>query len=671
MRKCVAALITITAVNAFPRMAANFSLIDSSMVTLSCAGTSTYDFQPTSTVYVTIDGVYTYTATANATAPSDILETPLPPCSSVIVPTLSTSTDITTTNASLSSSLYTPSSTTTGPVLITTTISYPTTVCASLSIASSTSITSNTTTTTFLNGPYTNSSITTSTASTSECHTTWTAYTTVITSHAGGPGHPQPLTPQESDATSLPGGKSSIVASSSSPLQGTFSGSVASSSVGAVPPKYSAVTVTVTKKTPVPVSIPVTSAGQNAPPPSITFPNAPTDTVSINSQLPPSLTQPSAPGNGPVSPTDAMSSGQRSTDGGSAGLSTSDGRSPATTTGIIFPSQSPGNNGPGAGSSANNNNNGSPAASTSSPGVGGLGSIINSAFNSPFTPVIVPVPVTTFQGAASATVTLVAGVPVQIGSSSVYIGGSNVVLPTGTSTALVTIAGQTFTVRPSAVVVGGSTLSITRSESTSYSDEKIQVATLAASTITNGRITVTVEPSAAILSGTTISIGLGARSTTVVVAGTTLTFNSNGVIFPSTTYAPAITTAPAYVVTTLGHITISIDSSEAIISGTTFRIGPGALNSATTTTIDGTTITFGPSGIVLPSTTLSPTAPDLTASETGRASAATRVVSDTATATGSGSAGVTLQRAPSWLSNTSCVMAMLIGLGVLPLSLIL
>lgn len=497
-----------------------------------------------------------------------------------------------------------------------------------------------------------------------------------MTSGVYGPAHPSPLVPPaESTVTSIGGGRSSSFAASSSQVLSMETLSVSPFLTTA--PMSSAVTVTVTKKTPVPASQPVTTAGQigEGGQPSISFPDGSTETVPITAQSKqtPPVTQSSVPGV-PLLPTNGGSSVQSNTydNGGRSSITTNSGNPPGNTPGIVFPPQSPGNSGPGGSSNANNNNGGSPSTSSiSSAGSGGIGSIINSAFNSPFTPVIVPVPVTTVEGAASATATLVAGVPVQIGSSSVYVGGSNVVLPTGTSTVLVTIAGQTFTIEPSAVVAAGSTLSIERDETTSYSNEKVQVATLAASTITNGHITITVEPSAAVISGTTIPIGLGASSTKIVVSGTTLTFNSNGVIFPSTTYAPAITTAPAYVVTTLGHLTISIDSSEAIISGTTFRIGAGALNSATTTTIDGTAITFGPSGIVLPSTTIAPTEVDPTKSGSTSASAATRIVSDTATATRSGNVAMSLQRPPGWLSNTVCVVGMLIGLGTLPLSLVL
>jgi len=341
------------------------------------------------------------------------------------------------------------------------------------------------------------------------------------------------------------------------------------------------------------------------------------------------------------------------------------------------------NNSPNAPNNNNNNNNNQ----NPTPSGNGLGSIINSVFNSPFS---TAVGVGTSFGGASATVTLVAGVPVQVGSSSVYIGGSNVALPTGTSTVFVTIAGQTFTVRPSAIIAGFSTLTLQRPESISYSP--VQAATLAASTITRNGVTVTVEPTAAVVSGRTFTIGLNARETTTIVGRQTITFNSNGVVFPgtpttngdgvvstipATTYPPAITTAAAYVVTTIDRLTFSIDQSEAIISGTTFRIGAGSLNSKTTAVFDGTTVVFGPSGIVLPSTTVSPTAPELTgsgdASTRTSASAATRAVDGTAQATGSGGAGARIPVPSAYVSvsNAVCALVMLLAAGTLPLSLVL
>lgn len=700
MRRTIAVLFLATAVQAFPEMASNFTFHDPAPSTLSCQGISTYDFEPSSTVYVTVDGEYTYAATMNGSVPAEIYYTPPPPCTSVILPSMSFSLyQPTSTENRTTSSL--PLNSTSTPTVVTATISYEILTC---STSSTSTLNLNSTAS---HGRYTNSTTFLTTAAPG-CSTTWSTYTTVYTA-SYALGKPQPLIPPEvSEAGSQSPRPSSSLARS------TISASVVLSSAAA---RLTAVTVTVTKKTPVPATqIPQTASGGDSLQ-SIVFPDDPGNVGSIASN-PGATTAPlqTATQGGSARP---GSSNNGNNNGSPAAPTNSNGpaNTAGSTPGIVFPSQSATNNGGTPSNSDNHNSNGSPATSGVAGGSGinnnnngspttnggpvggstnsgngspasaiatgssggsnnGLGSIINSAFNSPFTPVLVPVPVSTSLGAASATVNLVAGVPVQVASSSVYIGGSYVPLPTGTSTARVTIAGQTFTVVPSAVIAAGSTLSIARSQSISYSTEKVQVAALTASTVTQKGVIITIEPSAAIISGSTFAIGLGASSTTLIVAGQTITLGSSGVAFPSTTYLPAITTAPAYVITTIGSLTFSIDKSEAILSGTTFRIGAGALNSFTTTTIDGTAITFGPSGIVLPTTTIVPTEVSLTrtgasTSIRSTASAATRVVSDTAGATSSGNGGTSTQRPPSWLSSTACTAAILLGLSTLPLSLLL
>jgi len=370
----------------------------------------------------------------------------------------------------------------------------------------------------------------------------------------------------------------------------------------------------------------------------------------------------------------------------------------------------------------NQNNNNSPGGNQdNSPTstVSSFGSLISNNLNSPFTTAVA---IETSLGPLSLTATLVAGVPIQVGSSSVYVGGSSVALPTGPSTTLITIAGQTFAVRPSAIVAGSSTLTFQRAESVSYST--VLAATLPASTVTRDGIVITVQPTAAVVGGVTFPIGPNAPEATTVIDSQTITFNSNGVIFPSvaidgakstnlageafplsdspaTTYCPALTTAPAYGITMLGGLTISIDSSEAIVSGTTYRIGPGGLDRSTTAVLDGTTLVFGPSGVVLPgSTTVKPTAPKLlvTASsgETS-ASAATRVVTESgattrpttrvlessasatrteqaqtsATAVGSEGPGVRVAVPAAYVPNAVCAVVVLLAGGMLPLSLVL
>jgi len=120
-------------------------------------------------------------------------------------------------------------------------------------------------------------------------------------------------------------------------------------------------------------------------------------------------------------------------------------------------------------------------------------------------------------------------------------------------------------------------------------------------------VTFSVGSTQAVISGTTYSIGPGAKPTTIAVGGKTISIGQNGVGFASTTVAPAAvarTTAGTYSVVTADGLTISVDNTEAIISGTTYQIAPGAPTK--TTVINGHTISIGPGGLGLGTTTVSP-----------------------------------------------------------------
>lgn len=619
------------------RMVSNKTIGDTFSSEPSCIGISTYSFAPSETVFVTVDGGYTYAELSNETSPTAVYYTPPPPCQSVIIETRTPSPILSV--ITISANTTTTTTTESSESITTMTTSTLTTTCKpKSSISSSVKITSN--------GPYLNTSRTTTASSLEEdCSTTMVAFVTVITevsttTRAGG--HPHPNVPTGDSQSQSPPQESRVSATNAPIVLSTVTVSSAAN-------PWVRVTVTVTKKTPVLQSTATDdgSGGGGGISLGPTFPqNNQPITIKSTSPQPQTSSLPSGnnPGSNPTN-SDAVKSSPNLNGGQTTGSAVTTGNSNAN-----------GNNNGG------NGNNNSPATTVT--GGSGLGSIINSAFNSPFTAVV---GVTTSLGAASATVTLVGGVPVQVGASSVYIGGSNVALPTGSSSAIVTVAGQTFIVLPTAIVAGTSTLGLVRSESVSYT--AVQAITAAASTITRSGVIVTIQPTAAVVSGTTYTIGLNAPSTTAVVNGQTLTFNGNGVIFGSSTYAPALITAPAYVVTTIGALTISIDQSQAIISGTTYAIGSGSSNQKTTAVVDGTTVVFGPSGIVLPSTTIAPTSVQLTDSPKTSASAATRVVSDASGTLSSGTGAIA--RPPSFLSNIFCFTVAALAFATLPLSLIL
>lgn len=152
------------------------------------------------------------------------------------------------------------------------------------------------------------------------------------------------------------------------------------------------------------------------------------------------------------------------------------------------------------------------------------------------------------------------------------------------------VNGQTFTVGPTQITGAGGAV-------------VIPAAGLTPMTI--GAVSFSIGASQAIISGTTYAIGSGAPSTTIVVNGQKLTIGTGGVGFATTTVPPeAMITTPPLVPVTAGGVQVLIGASEAVISGTTYRIGSGA--TITTAIVNGVTLTFGPGGVGLPSTTIHP-----------------------------------------------------------------
>ena len=327
---------------------------------------------------------------------------------------------------------------------------------------------------------------------------------------------------------------------------------------------------------------------------------------------------------------------------------------PATTKN---PTTTPKASAAGGSPSANPNvggNNPSPAGQ--SPTTTQVGNIIASVINNPFTPI-------SSNGAKVPATTTIDSVVVQILPSSVVIGGQTLSIPGTSSKTTLQVNGQTFTVQnsqiiapgttyaitaarnqespvtaaPSRVTAGGLTFSVGASQaiisgttyaigngagssttiriggttvvvgsggvilpSTTVAPVMITAPPLAPEVITAAGLTFTVGPSFAIISGSTYTIGPGAKPTTIVVGGKTISVGSNGIGLASTTIAPE----PNYSVITLGGLTFSIDSTEAILRGTTYRIGKGA--STETTKVGGKTLSIGPGGVGLQSTTIPP-----------------------------------------------------------------
>jgi hypothetical protein len=150
-----------------------------------------------------------------------------------------------------------------------------------------------------------------------------------------------------------------------------------------------------------------------------------------------------------------------------------------------------------------------------------------------------------------------------------------------------------------------------------------------------GDLTFTIGPTVAIISGTTYRIGQNAPGTTITVQGTKVSLGSGGVGLPSTTIAPDAGSGSPFVVYTAEGLTLSVDESEAVISGTTYEIGSNAPQ--VKTTIASESVSFGPGGVGLKSTTITPTAAPPT---TGNSSMSTAMSTSGATASATQSATV-------------------------------
>ncbi|KAL9616638.1 MAG: hypothetical protein Q9160_008521 [Pyrenula sp. 1 TL-2023] len=187
--------------------------------------------------------------------------------------------------------------------------------------------------------------------------------------------------------------------------------------------------------------------------------------------------------------------------------------------------------------------------------------------------------------------TAIGGTSVSVDSFHAVIGGQSFTIPSaGSPPQTVVVNGQSFTISPTQITGGGVTVPVPATGMTP---------------MTIGAVGFSVGSSQAIISGTTYAIGPGAASTTVNVNGQRLTIGAGGVVFATTTVPPnAMITSPPLVTVTAGGVVVLVGSTDAVIAGTTYRIGSGA--TMTTAVINGLTLTIGPGGVGLPSTTIHP-----------------------------------------------------------------
>lgn len=215
--------------------------------------------------------------------------------------------------------------------------------------------------------------------------------------------------------------------------------------------------------------------------------------------------------------------------------------------------------------------------------------------------------------------TVVHGHTISIGPKGVSLASTTIPLPEPKKSFSIATEGDlTFSIAPSEVVVEGKTYSLASNRPPITTAIDGQIMTIGPKGIhlegttvnlpviqtpmieTAGGLTFSVGATDAVISGTTYAIGSGAPLQTVVVGSQTIKIGSAGVMLPSTTIAPEQT--PSAI--TADGLTFSADSTEAVINGTTYAIGSGAVAK---TIVDGSiTMMLGTDGIALPSTTIRP-----------------------------------------------------------------
>ena len=178
------------------------------------------------------------------------------------------------------------------------------------------------------------------------------------------------------------------------------------------------------------------------------------------------------------------------------------------------------------------------------------------------------------------------GIPMSFGPSEVIIGSRTYSLENPTT---IVYNGQTIRLGPSDVRLASTTIAIGTKP--------------AFSTVTEGALTFIVNPSEAIILGHTFSLTPDAESTSTIINGQSISLGPQGITFIGTTATlPRLTQAPH--VTEADDVIFSLEVSDVVISGTTYKIGSGA--KLTTITVAGEVISVGPGGIGLQNTTIVP-----------------------------------------------------------------
>ena len=122
---------------------------------------------------------------------------------------------------------------------------------------------------------------------------------------------------------------------------------------------------------------------------------------------------------------------------------------------------------------------------------------------------------------------------------------------------------------------------------------------------------ISVGPSKVVIGTQPVAVPSKAQESVVQVSGRTYTVQPTQVVGPHTTVlipqagaSHSVSNAASFVKETAAGVTLQVGSSQAIVGGHTYSIGPGA--KPTTITSNGQLITIGPKGVGLASTTFAP-----------------------------------------------------------------
>ena len=187
---------------------------------------------------------------------------------------------------------------------------------------------------------------------------------------------------------------------------------------------------------------------------------------------------------------------------------------------------------------------------------------------------------------------------ITVGSQTLTVGPNGVQSPATPST--ITLNGLTITADASQAIIGGTTYPLgpnvsptaitIGSQTLLLGPDGVQTAATSSIITLNG-LTITMGATQAIISGTTHPLGETKSSTTLVIGSQTLVLGPSGISAEATLSQ-----------VTADGITFSMDATEAVFSGTTYTVGPGA--TPTTLVLGSETVSLGPGGVGLATTTI-------------------------------------------------------------------